>query len=289
MLASVSRASFYRFCGPKHEADEEDRRLRDAMQQIALANRHYGYRRITHALRAQGWEVNHKLVARLMRQDNLLAIRKRRFVPATTNSQHDFEVAINAARQLTVTNINQLWVADITYVRLGRTDVFLAIVMDAFSRKIVGWNLGQSLASELPLQALQRAIESRQPAPGLVHHSDRGIQYASTAYVDVLLQHGMIPSMSRPANPYDNAKCERFMKTLKQEEIRCFEYSDMDELRANLELFFDRYYNATRLHSALGYKSPNTFEQEQATRPASTAPKMSFRRHQEIYPPDVTT
>lgn len=287
-LACVSRASFYRFCGPQPEADEEQSRLRDAIQRIALAHRHYGYRRITHALRTQGWEVNHKRVARLMREDNLLAIRKRRFV-ATTDSQHDFEVAINAARQLRLNNINQLWVADITYVRLGRADVFLAVVMDAFSRKIVGWNVGPSLATELPLTALQRAIESRQPAPGLVHHSDRGVQYASAAYVDLLLQHGIIPSMSRPANPYDNAKCERFMKTLKQEEIRCFEYHDIDALRDNLEYFFERYYNATRLHSALGYKSPDTFENELSATVLPGAPTMSFSRHQEIYPPDMTS
>jgi transposase InsO family protein len=160
--------------------------------------------------------------------------------------------------------------------------------MDAFSRKIVGWNLGQSLATDLPLAALQRAIQTRKPAPGLIHHSDRGIQYTSAAYVDVLLQHGIIRSMSRPANPYDNAKCERFMKTLKQEEIRCFEYRDINELQASLELFFDRYYNGTRLHSALGYKTPNAFEEEHASRAVLSGPKMSFRRHEEIFPPDVT-
>jgi putative transposase len=292
ILAGVSRASFYRFCGPGPEADEEESRLRDAIQQIALNNRHYGYRRITHELKAQGWEVNHKRVARLVRVDQLLAIRKRRFVPVTTDSRHDFEVAINAARQLTLTGINQLWVADITYVRLKRSDVFLAVVMDAFSRKIVGWNVGASLATDLPLTALQRAIEARQPAVGLVHHSDRGTQYASTAYVDVLLQRGMIPSMSRPANPYDNAKCERFMRTLKQEEIRCFEYRDLDDLRANLQRFLDNYYNLTRLHSALGYKSPDVFEREHAVQQGSAPtdfPRMSFSRHQEIYPPDVTS
>lgn len=243
-------------------------------------------------MKAQGWEVNHKKVAQLLREDNLLAIRKRRFVPATTDSRHDFEVAINAARQLTLTDINQLWVADITYVRLKQSDVFLAIVMDAFSRKVVGWNVGPSLATDLPLTALRRAIEARRPAPGLVHHSDRGTQYASGAYVDVLLEHGIVPSMSRPANPYDNAQCERFMKTLKQEEIRCSEYRDLDDLRANLERFLEQYYNKTRLHSALGYKSPDRFEQEHQAKKGSAAPvfpRMSFSRHREIYPPDVTS
>ena len=290
-LAAVSRASYYRYCGPKRDADEEESRLRDAIQQAAIGNRQYGYRRITHALRAQGWDINHKRVARLMREDNLLAIRKRRFVRQTTNSKHDFEVAINVARRLTCTAVNQLWVADITYVRLGRVDVFLAVVMDAFSRKIVGWNLGPKLITELALTALKNAIESRQPAPGLIHHSDRGVQYASATYLDLLLQHGMIPSMSRPGNPYDNAKCERFMKTLKQEEIRCFEYKDMEDLRAHLSVFFDRYYNAARLHSALGYQSPDEFESQAAAASAKSevprAPSMSFSRHEEIYPPDV--
>jgi putative transposase len=290
-LAAVSRASYYRYCGPKRDADEEEPRLRDAIQQAAIGNRQYGYRRITHALRAQGWDVNHKRVARLMREDNLWAIRKRRFVPQTTNSKHDFEVAINVARRLTCTAVNQLWVADITYVRLGRVDVFLAVVMDAFSRKIVGWNLGPKLITDLALTALKNALESRQPAPGLIHHSDRGVQYASATYVDLLLQHGMIPSMSRPGNPYDNAKCERFMRTLKQEEIRCFEYQDMEDLRAHLSVFFDRYYNAARLHSALGYRSPDEFESQAAAASAKSeiprAPSMSFSRHEEIYPPDV--
>jgi len=288
-LAAVSRASYYRHCGPQPPDDEEESRLRDAIRRIALENRQYGYRRVTYALRAQGWEVNHKRVARLMRLDNLLAIRKRRFVPVTTDSKHDLEVSINVARRLTPTAINQLWVADITYVRLGRADVFLAVVMDAFSRKIIGWNLGPTLRTELPLIALRNAITSRRPALGLIHHSDRGVQYASATYVDMLLQHGIIPSMSRPGNPYDNAKCERFMKTLKQEEIRCFEYRDIEDLRSNLSRFFDTYYNAQRLHSALGYLSPDSFEQNTAslnlTNPAT--PKMSFSRHEEIYQSDV--
>jgi len=290
-LAVVSRAGYYRFCKPAPEADdEEESKLRDAIQRTAIESRQYGYRRVTRALRDQGWKVNRKRVARRMREDGLLAIRKRRFVPQTTDSGHDLEVAVNIARRLTATAINQLWVADITYVRLGRVDVFLAVVMDAFSRKIVGWNLGPKLTTELALTALRNAIDSRKPAPGLIHHSDRGVQYASVAYVDTLLQHGIIPSMSRPGNPYDNAKCERFMKTLKQEEIRCFEYRDIEDLRANLIDFFDRYYNATRLHSALGYRSPDEFERQAgstATAEIPQAPKMSFSRHEEIYPSDV--
>jgi transposase InsO family protein len=284
-LAAVSRAGFYRVCAPGAGTDEEESRLRDAIQRVAIESRQYGYRRVTHALRAQGREVNHKRIARLMREDGLLAIRKRRFVPQTTDSKHDFEVAINVARRLISTAINQLWVADITYVRLGRVDVFPAVVMDAFSRKVVGWNLGPRLTTELPLTALKNAVDSRKPAPGLIHHSDRGVQYASDAYIDMLLQQGMIPSMSRPGNPYDNAKCERFMKTLKQEEIRCHEYRDIEDLRTNIEAFIDRYYNARRLHSALGYLSPDEFEKraaESTTTEIPPAPRLSFSRHKEI-------
>lgn len=290
VLAAVSRAGYYRFCSLRADTDDEESQLRDAIQRAAIESRHYGYRRVTRALRDQGWDVNHKRVARLMREDGLLAIRKRRFIPQTTDSGQDFEVAVNVARRLIPAAINQLWVADITYVRLGRVDVFLAVVMDAFSRKIVGWNLAPKITTELALTALRNAIESRRPAPGLIHHSDRGVQYASAAYVDTLLQHGMIPSMSRPGNPYDNAKCERFMKTLKQEEIRCFEYRDIEDLRANLSVFFDRYYNTTRLHSALGYLSPDEFERRAAqstTAEIPQAPRMSFSRHEEIYPSDV--
>ena len=165
ILAAVSRASYYRFGAPGADSDEEEPRLRDAIQRVAIESRQYGYRRVTHALRAQGWEVNHKRVARLMREDGLLAIRKRRFVPRTTNSKHDFEVAINVARRLIPTAMNQLWVADITYVRLGRVDVFLAVVMDAFSRKVVGWNLGPRLTAELPLAALTTAESSMRLTP----------------------------------------------------------------------------------------------------------------------------
>ena len=180
--------------------------------------------------------------------------------------------------------------ADITYVRLGCADVFPAVVMDAFSRKIVGWNLGPKITTELALTALRNAIDSRRPAPGLIHHSERGVQYASAAYVDTLLQHGMLPSMSRPGNPYDNAQCERFMKTLKPEEIHCSEYRDIEDLRTHLTVFFDRYYNARRLHSALGCRSPDEFERRAAPSTQanlSQAPRLSFSRQEEIDPSDV--
>ena len=269
-LAPVSRAGFYRSLQEGHPVEEE-MAVRDAIQHIALAHRwRYGYRRITAELRRRGLLVNHKRVARLMREDNLLAVQPRAFV-TTTNAQHELEVYLNLASRLTLTGLNQLWVADITYIRLRTEFVYLAVILDGFSRKVVGWALEKTLATRLPLAALHQAITTRQPPPGVVHHSDRGIQYASGAYVEVLRQQQMIPSMSRPANPYDNASCESFMKTLKREEIYATAYRDLDHLRANLAAFIEEYYNGTRLHSALGYQPPNEFERGLASGPPSGA------------------
>jgi putative transposase len=279
--AGVSRAGYYRNL-VKRYPDEEEVEVRAAVQEIALAHhRRYGYRRVAAELRRQGLQVNHKRVVRLMREDNLLAIRHRRFV-ITTDSKHDLEVYLNLAKRMKLTAVNQLWIADLTYIRLNREFVYLAVILDKWSRRVVGWALDRTLAARLAVTALQRAIAARQPKPGLVHHSDQGIQYASADYVEVLNRHHMTPSMSRPANPYDNATCESFMKTLKQEEIYCRRYSDLEDLESHLEEFLDNYYNRQRLHSALGYRTPEEFEQE-STEPVSEeradAAKMSFFRH----------
>jgi transposase InsO family protein len=207
-------------------------------------------------------QVNHKRVMRIMAEDNLLAVQPKCFV-VTTNSDHEFEVYLNLASRMKLTGINQLWVADITYIRLQREFVFLAVILDAFSRKVVGWQLDHTLAVRLPLTALERAITERKPGPGLVHHSDRGLQYAAAEYVNVLRQHQMLPSMSRPANPYDNASCESFIKTLKREEIYANRYEDLGHMRVNIQEFIEQYYNRLRLHSALGYRSPEEFEGQQ--------------------------
>jgi transposase InsO family protein len=276
-LALVSRAGFYRSLQEAQPLDEE-MAVRDEIQQIALAHRRrYGYRRITAELRRRGLLVNHKRVARLMREDNLLAVQPRAFV-ATTDSQHELEVYLNLASRLTLTGLNQLWVADITYIRLRTEFVYLAVILDGFSRRVVGWSLEKTLATRLPLAALHQAIRDRQPPPGLVHHSDRGIQYASGAYVQVLRQHHMIPSMSRPANPYDNASCESFLKTLKREEIYATSYRDLDHLRTNIAAFIDQYYNRIRLHSALGYQPPDEFERGLASDAPSGAASIQFFR-----------
>ena len=217
-LAQVSRAGFYRSL-QEHQPVEEEMEVRSTIQQIVLAHRRrYGYRRVTAELRRRGMLVNHKRVSRLMREDNLLAVQPRAFV-VTTDAKHEFEVYLNLAKRMKLTGINQLWVADITYIRLQTEFVYLAVILDGFSRKVVGWALERTLATRLPKAALEKAIAARQPLPGLVHHSDRGVQYAADEYVQVLQAHQLIPSMSRPANPYDNASCESFMKTLKREEI----------------------------------------------------------------------
>jgi putative transposase len=254
-LAEVSRAGLYRWL-QEPQPEEEEMEVRSAIQQIALEHRRrYGYRRISAELRRRGMVVNHKRVARIMREDNWLGVQPRQFV-VTTKSDHKLEVYLNLARRLKLTGIDQLWVADITYIRLKTEFVYLAVILDGFSRKVVGWSLERDLSSRLATAALEQAIATRTPAAGLVHHSDRGVQYASAEYVAVLEKHGMIPSMSRPANPYDNASCESFMKTLKREEIYANQYNDLVHLRSHIEEFIDQYYNRQRLHSALGYRSP---------------------------------
>ncbi|MDP9339696.1 MAG: IS3 family transposase, partial [Acidobacteriota bacterium] len=261
-LVAVSRRGFYRSLRQREPAEEETE-VRSLIQQIALEHRRrYGYRRISAELHRRGVPVNRKKVARMMRDDNLLAIQPKRFV-VTTNSKHNCEVHLNLASRMRLTGINQLWVADLTYVRLKGEFVYLAVILDGFSRKVVGWAVDRTLmSSRLTVAALERAVAGRQPRAGLVHHSDRGLQYASQEYVAALDRHGMIASMSRPANPYDNASCESFMKTLKREEIYANKYDDLDHLRVNVEEFIEQYYNRLRLHSALGYRSPEEFEQQ---------------------------
>ena len=258
-VAVVSRAGYYRSF-QEHSPVEEEMLVRSTMQKIVVEHRRrYGYRRVWKELRDRGMVVNYKRVLRLMREDNLLAVQRKQFV-VTTDSNHTLEIAVNLARRMKLTGVNQLWVADITYIQVWSEFVFLAVVLDAFSRKVVGWELSRSLSSGLALRALEKAIAERQPPPGLVHHSDRGSQYACREYVALLEKHQMVASMSRPGNPYDNARCERFMQTLKREEIYASAYRDMEHLRANLEDFIERYYNKKRLHSALGYLSPEKFE-----------------------------
>lgn len=284
-LAGVSRASFYRDW-EQQAPSEAEAALRDAIQRTALAHRGHGYRRITPLVQRAGFMVGVEKVRRILSNDNLLAVRRRKFV-VTTDGNHRFRVHPNLAESMELTAMDQLWVADITYLRLRREFVFLAVVLDAFSRKAIGWALGRSLETKLALAALESAIASRHPQPGLVHHSDRGTQYASQEYVQRLEACGAHLSMSRPARPWENGKCESFIKTLKREEIDARRYASLAELRQHLEEFIEQIYNKVRLHSALGYQSPEEFERAQNTgfpgvqwSPAA----LSFPRHEEIYP-----
>ncbi|MCI0718953.1 MAG: IS3 family transposase [Acidobacteria bacterium] len=258
-LGGISRAGFYRMRCKSEEVDR-DVELRDAIQRIALEFPSYGRPRITQELRRRGWRVNPKRVYRILREDNLLCLRKRKFV-VTTDSSHGFPIYPNLAREQVPNAIDQLWVADLTYVRLELEFVYLAVVLDAFSRRVIGWALDRTLEDALTLSALGMALKQRHPKPGLVHHSDRGVQYASADYTGLLGQHGIRISMSRTGNPYDNAKAESFIKTLKYEEVYRQEYRDLAEARVSIGRFLEKTYNQKRLHSALGYRPPAEFEQ----------------------------
>ncbi len=267
-LGRVSRSGFYRF--DESARPDRDMDLRDAIQRIALEWPSYGRPRITRELRRRGWTMNPKRVYRLLREDNLLCARKRKFV-VTTDSNHGLRVYPNLAADMALSGVDQLWRADITYIRLREEFVFLAVILDAFSRRVIGWALDRTMEDELTLAALRMAIKQRSVPPGLVHHSDRGSQYASNDYTDLLKANGIRISMSRKGNPWDNAQCESFMKTLKYEEVLRNEYRDLVEARASIVEFLEKVYNQKRLHSALGYVPPVEFEAQLAAQKMEAA------------------
>ena len=257
-LTGISRATYYRF-DPEAVAAVKDVELRDAVQRVALKYPAYGRPRITAELKRRGWQVNHKRVGRILREDNLLCIRKRKF-QTTTDSTHNHRIYKNLTREFVPTRPNQLWVADITYIRLAEEFVYLAVVLDAHSRLVIGWALERTLEAKVAIDALRMAFDKRGAPAGLIHHSDRGVQYACGEYTQLLKDHGVQISMSRKGNPYDNAKAESFMKTLKHEEVHRVEYNDLADARRGIRKFLELTYNRKRLHSALGYLPPAEFD-----------------------------
>jgi len=259
-LSDFSRAGYYRSLKPAAKQTQEDLKLRDAMHRIALDWPAYGSRRMTRELsKLVGRKVNRKRVQRLMREDNLLCLTKRKFV-VTTDSAHPLTIYQNLPPSMEVTGINQLWIADITYIRLEEEFVYLAVVLDRYSRRVIGWSLDDTMAESLTVAALKMALSEREVPPGLVHHSDRGVQYAAHGYTQLLRENGITISMSRKGNPWDNAACESFMKTLKHEEVNRTEYRNLADARARIGHFLESVYNERRMHSSLSYRSPNEFE-----------------------------
>jgi putative transposase len=258
-LLEVSRSWYYEH-NSQVDPDPQDIALRDQIEQIILECAGYGYRRVTRELLRRGWHVNHKRVLRIMREESLLCQIKKRFVITTTNSRHGFPVYPNVLAAVRLSAPDQAWVADFTYIRLRSAFVYLACILDAFSRRCVGWHLSREMNTKMTSAALQQAITQRHPQPGLIHHSDRGVQYASHEYVEQLQEIGAQISMSAVGNPYDNAKAESFFKTLKQEEVYLKEYNSFPDAEQNLTVFLKKVYNEKRLHSSLGYLPPAEFE-----------------------------
>jgi transposase InsO family protein len=263
---NVGKSGYYEWLR-KPDLDPDSVRIemdiRNEMQKIAIEFPRYGYRRMTIELHNRGYHINHKRVLRLMQEDNLLCVKKH-FKPLTTDSNHNHKVYPNLIRNLKITQPNQVWASDITYIQLTDEFVYLAVMLDLFTRRCIGWKLGRNIDTQLTLTALDQAIEHRwtHDIQGVIHHSDQGVQYASNLYVDRLKEHDFQISMSRKGNPYDNAFVESFIKTLKYEEVYLNEYETFSDALENIGRFIDDVYNKKRLHSSLGYKSPEAFERE---------------------------
>ena len=257
----INRRTYY-YSLKERRICPSDKSIRDSILAIALEFQKYGYRRITAELHRRDQPVNHKKVLRIMREENILCMPKKKFRITTTDSNHGYPVYPNLAKDIILISINQLWVADITYVHLLHECVYLAVVIDVYSRKCVGWELSRHIDTELVLNALDMAVDTRIQfgIDGLIHHSDQGVQYACNEYVNRLKELGIKISMSRKGNPYDNAFAESFMKTLKAEEVYLKEYKTFDEAYNNIKQFIEKVYNKKRLHSSIGYLPPDEFE-----------------------------
>lgn len=258
-MLNMARSSYYYKKPLELQREKEDADLRDKIESIVVEYERYGYRRVTAQLKRDGSEVNHKRVQRIMQEEGLVCKLKKRWVN-TTDSDHPYPVAPNLLKEAKITGVNQAWVADITYIRIMTAFVYLAVILDVFSRKVIGWAISLRIDTELTRAALRMAIETRRPPKGCIHHSDRGVQYAAHEYVDALNAAGLQISMSRKGNPYDNAWAESFMKTLKNEEVYLWDYKTLEDVKKRVPYFIEEVYNEKRLHSALGYCPPNEYE-----------------------------
>ncbi len=260
----IPRRNFYNWKNNPEKTTKEERLISTEIEEIAVEFPKYGYRRVTKEMKRRGFPINHKKVSNIMQEKGLQCRKGRKFRIFTTDSNHGFPIYPNLAKDLEVTDLNQLWVADLTYIHLPRGFIYLAAILDVFSRKCIGWALSERIDTELALGALRMALKDRKPLGivGVIHHSDRGVQYASKAYVEALKVEGIQISMSDKGNPYDNAYAESFMKTFKVEEVYLNEYLTYNDAYENIQEFIENVYNKKRLHSAIGYMSPEEYEWE---------------------------
>jgi putative transposase len=260
-LLDLPRSTYYRIRQGQVPPRAEEQALIDLLFRTCEDWPIYGYRRICMEVRKQGTMVNHKRVLRLMRRHGLLLLPRRRFVH-TTDSNHKHRIYENLIKHRVAQMLNEIWVSDITYIPYAHTFAYLAIILDACSRKVIGWNISRHIDTKLTRGALEMALATREVPEGLIHHSDRGVQYASHEYVDLLTTHDIRISMSAPGNPYENAKAESFMKTIKCDEVYRNEYTSFEQVKESIRYYIEQTYNTRRLHSALGYLSPMEFEQQ---------------------------
>jgi len=258
-MLNMSHSSYYYKSTLDIQKQREDADLRDKIEDIVVEHARYGYRRVTAQLKREGFTVNHKRVQRIMQEEALTCRTAKKWI-TTTDSNHGYRVYPNLLKDAKITGVNQAWVSDITYIRILTAFVYLAVILDAYSRKVIGWAISTRIDTELTRAALTMALETRCPPEGCIHHSDRGVQYAAYEYVDDLKSASLRISMSRKGNPYDNAQAESFMKTLKSEEVYLWDYKTFEDVKKRIPYFIEEVYNEKRLHSALGYCPPNEYE-----------------------------